>query len=143
MLARGVKVGLAVDGSSSNDGGHLLAEARQAMLLQRAVGGPEAMTPAQAFRMATLGGAEVLKRPQLGRIAPGHAADLAMFRTDDIALAGAVAQDPLGALLLCHVGRADRVIVHGRAVVEDGRLTLLDEHELAERLNACVARHFA
>jgi cytosine/adenosine deaminase-related metal-dependent hydrolase len=142
MLNRGVKVGLAVDGSSSNDGGHMLGEARQALLLQRAVGGPSAMRVPEAFRIATLGGAAVLNRPELGRLAPGCAADLAMFRTDDIALAGAVAQDPLGALLLCHVGRADRVIVNGRTVVQDGHLTFLDEHALAARLNECVAKSF-
>src|SRR5262249_22721688 len=112
LLNAGSKVGLAVDGSSSNDGNHVLAEARQAMLLARVHGGPAAMTTAEALALATTGSAAVLNRPELGQIAPGFAADLAFFRKNDIALAGAIEQDPLGALMLCHVGRADRVIVN-------------------------------
>ena len=74
------------------------------MLLQRVVGGAGAMTVAEAFRLATLGGAAVLNRRELGNIEEDCAADLAMYRRDDIALAGAVEQDPLGALMLCRVG---------------------------------------
>jgi len=140
LLARGAKIGLGVDGSSSNDGGHLLGEARQALLLQRVEGGADALRVADAFRLATIGGAAVLNREALGRIAPGQAADLAMYRRDTIELAGAVAQDPLGALILCRAGRADRVIVNGRTVVEDGRLATVDEHRLAGELNAVVRR---
>lgn len=138
LLERGVKVALGVDGSSSNDAGHVLAEARQAMLLQRVHRGASAMSVADAFRIATIGGAKVLNRPRLGRLAPGMAADLAMYRADDIALAGAVAHDPLGALILCNVHRADRVIVNGKTVVESGRLTMLDEYKLAADLNQLV-----
>ena len=68
--------------------------------------------------------------------------DLAMYRTDEVAVAGAVAQDPLGALVLCHVGIADRVIVNGKTVVRDGRLASLDEHKLACDLNQAVERLF-
>lgn len=142
LVARGAKVGLGVDGSSSNDGGHLLGEARQALLLQRVGGGAGALGVADAFRLATTGGSAVLNRDKLGRIAPGMAADLAMFRRDVVELAGAVAQDPLGALLLCRVGRADRVIVNGRTVVEDGHLAALDERKLAADLNQLVAERF-
>jgi cytosine/adenosine deaminase-related metal-dependent hydrolase len=142
LLREGVRVGLGVDGSSSNDGGHVLAEARQALLLQRVDGGAAAMTTADAFRMATIGGAQLLGRKTLGRIAPGFAADLAMYRTDDIALAGAVAQDPMGALMLCHVGRADRVYVNGRVVVDQGQLAMQDERKLARDLNKIVAQQF-
>ncbi len=142
LLREGVRVGLGVDGSSSNDGGHLLAEARQALLLQRVNGGATAMTTAEAFKIATIGGAELLGRKTLGRIALGYAADIAMFRTDDIALAGAVAQDPLAALMLCHVGRADRVYVNGQVVVDEGRLTQQDERRLALALNDVVAKQF-
>lgn len=142
MLQAGVKVGIGVDGSSSNDGGHLLAEARQAMLLQRVAGGPEAMRVADALRLVTLGGAAVLGRPTLGNIAPGMAADLAMYRADDIAFAGSVAQDPIGALILCHAPRADRVIVNGRTIVRDGRITGIDLPVLIERFNKLVAEHF-
>ncbi|MFQ5490785.1 MAG: 8-oxoguanine deaminase [Phycisphaerae bacterium] len=142
LLERGAKVGLGVDGSSSNDGGHLLAEARQALLLQRVAGGAGAMTAAQAFQLGTVGGAAVLGRQRLGRIEPDMAADLALYRTDDIALAGAVAQDPLGALMLCHVGRPDRVMVNGNWVVTEGKLATADEHALARNLNQIVAKSF-
>ncbi|MFH0982430.1 MAG: 8-oxoguanine deaminase [Planctomycetota bacterium] len=142
MLEKGIKVGIGVDGSSSNDGGNVLAEARQALLLQRVQGGATALSVAQAFRLATLGGAELLSRPTLGRIEPGAAADLAMFRIDDLAFAGAVAQDPLAALILCHAPRADRVLVNGRTVVRDGRLVNVDEHRLAEELNRIVRERF-
>ena len=142
MLEKGVTIGIGLDGSSSNDGGHLLAEARQALLLQRVQGGATALSTAQAFQMVTTGGADVLSRPMLGRIEPGMAADLAMFKIDDIAFAGAVAQDPLAALMLCHVPRADRVIVNGRTVVRDGQLVTVDEHKLARELNALVRERF-
>ena len=139
LIERGAKVGIGVDGSSSNDGGNVLAEARQALLLQRVTGGADAVTTAQAFRLATVGGAAVLGREKLGRLQPDMAADLVMYRRDDVALAGAVAHDPLGALMLCHAPRPDRVMVAGRWVVQDGRLATADEHALAARLNELVA----
>lgn len=142
LLDRKAKVGLGVDGSSSNDGGHLLAEARQALLLQRVCGGAEAMRVAEAFRLPTLGGAEVLNRPALGNLDVGQAADLAMFRADDVAFAGAVAQDPLAALMLCHAPRVDRLIVAGRTVVKDGEVMGLDLPKLIERFNKLVAERF-
>lgn len=142
LLDRGVRVGLGVDGSSSNDGDHLLAEARQALLLQRVLGGAEALRVAEAFRLPTLGGAAVLNRPELGNLTVGSAADLAMYRADDIAFAGAVAQDPLAALVLCHAPRVDRLIVAGRTVVRDGRPVGVDLPVLVERFNRLVARHF-
>ena len=138
LLAAGAKVGIAVDGSSSNDGGNVLAEARQALLLQRVAGGAEALGVAQAFKLATTGGAAVLNRDRLGRIDVGMAADIAMFRKDDVSLAGAAAQDPLGALVLCHAPRADRVLAAGRTVVQDGHLVTADEHKLARDLNQLV-----
>ncbi|MCP4590748.1 MAG: 8-oxoguanine deaminase [bacterium] len=142
MLARGVKVGIGLDGSSSNDGGNVLAEVRQALLLQRVCGGATALATQQAFRIATVGGANVLGRSKLGRIEPGMAADLAMYRKDDLAFAGAIAQDPLAALTLCHAPRADRVMVNGRTVVKDGRLAMMDEHKLAHDLNTIVRERF-
>jgi cytosine/adenosine deaminase-related metal-dependent hydrolase len=78
----------------------------------------------------------------LGHLNPGAAADFAMFRTDDIALAGAIAQDPLAALVLCAAPRADRVYVAGHEVVHDGRITAFDENKLAEQLNDLVAARF-
>ena len=142
LLAAGARVGLGVDGSSSNDGNHLLAEARQAMLLARVAGGADAMNVAQAFTLPTLGSAAVLNRPELGNIAPGCCADLAMYRRDDIALAGAVEQDPLGALLLCQVARADRVLVHGKTVVKEGQIATLDLPSLIDRFNKLVGSRF-
>jgi len=143
LLQAGAKVGLGVDGSSSNDGGHVLAEARQALLLQRAVGGPEALTTAQAFHLVTLGGAAVLNRRELGNLDVGCAADLALYRRDDIALAGAVEQDPLGALILCRVARADRVVIAGRTVVREGQVTTLDLPALIDRFNCLVRASFS
>lgn len=142
LLAAGARVGLGVDGSSSNDGNHLLAEARQAMLLARVAGGADAMSVAEAFTLPTLGSAAVLNRPELGNIAHGSCADLAMYRRDDIALAGAVEQDPLGAILLCHVGRADRVLVHGRTVVMDSQIATVDLPRLIENFNKLVHSRF-
>ena len=142
LLDAGARVGLGVDGSSSNDGNHLLAEARQALLLARVFGGATAMTTAEAFTLGTVGSAAVLNRPELGNIAPGFAADLAFYRRDDVALAGAVEQDPLGALMLCHVARADRVMVHGKTVVEDGRVLGLDLPNLVGQFNRLVRSRF-
>ncbi|HUN81011.1 MAG TPA: 8-oxoguanine deaminase [Phycisphaerae bacterium] len=142
LLDANARVGLGVDGSSSNDGGHLLAEARQALLLQRVVHGPGSLTPEEAFAMGTLGGAAVLNRPELGDIEAGCAADLVMYRKDDIALAGAVEQDPLGAMMLCQVGRADRVMVGGRTVVRDGRCVLIDQDRLVAEFNELVRTRF-
>lgn len=142
LLKSGVKVALGVDGSSSNDGGNVIGEARQSLLLQRVTKGAAAFRVADAFRIATIGGASVLNRSRLGRLQPGFAADIAMFRADDVSLAGATAQDPLGALMLCGAPRADRVIVNGKTVVSDGRIVLMDEKKLARDLNAVVAKSF-
>ncbi len=138
LLDAGARVGLAVDGSSSNDGGNMLAEARQAMLLQRVTHGAEAFSVAEAFTLGTLGSAAVLNRPLLGNIESGCVADLAMYRRDDVALAGAIEQDPLGALMLCHATRADRVLINGRTVVEDGQIATVDMPVLIERFNRLV-----
>ena len=146
MLDAGVPIGLGVDGSASNDAGHLLNEARQAMLLAR-VGrapepfgcdhGPSDMTPRDALRVATRGGAQVLGRAHdIGQIAVGYCADLAMFRTDTVAMAGGAIHDPVGALLLCASANADHTIVNGRVVVRDGRIATVDMGPLIERHNA-------
>ncbi len=145
LLAAEVPVGIGVDGSSSNDGGNILAEAKQALLSARglAAGTAEPLMPVESiFKLTTIGGARCLHREVLGHLNPGAAADFAMFRTDDVALAGAVAQDPLAALILCDTPRADRVYVGGREVVRDGRLALLEESELADRMNELVSQRF-
>jgi len=143
LLDCGVTVGLGVDGSSSNDGGSLVREARQSMLLQRVVHGPTAVTPAEAFSLGTLGGATVLNRAELGNVAVGNPADLAMFRTDDIAFAGSMVQDPLGALILCQAPRPERVVVNGRVVVKDGRIALIDQDRLVANFNELVGKRFS
>ena len=142
MLDAGVKVGIAVDGSSSNDGGNLLAEARQALLLQRVSGNPAGMTVHEAFRLATVGGATVLHRGELGRIEPGRAADLAVFDLNDVAFAGAAAQDPVGALMLAHPPRPLHVFVAGKPVVETGQLNGLDGPRLVAEFNRLVREKY-
>lgn len=154
FLAAGIRVGVGVDGSSSNDGGNILGEARQALLASRVRDGvlrdpadrtpPPAQLPAAtAFRLATTGGAAVLRRPELGHISVGAAADIAMFPADDIAFAGAIAQDPLGALVLCSAPRATHVFVAGRQLIRDGQVTTLDEPRLIAEFNALVTARFA
>jgi cytosine/adenosine deaminase-related metal-dependent hydrolase len=138
MRDAGVKVGLGVDGSASNDSGHLLAEARMALLLQRVAHGPElgpsAMGAREALEIATRGGAAVLNRDDIGHLAPGMAADLAIYALDDVAQAGAQ-HDPLAALLFCQPPRARHTIVNGRLVVRDGRLATVDTPALVRAHN--------
>jgi cytosine/adenosine deaminase-related metal-dependent hydrolase len=132
--AAGIAVGLGVDGSASNDGGHLLSEARQAMLLQRVAHGAAAMTARDALEMATLGGARVLNRDDIGALAPGMAADLAVFDLRQLAYAGAQS-DPLAALIFCGASPAAYTIVNGRVIIRQGHLTTLDQGRLIERHN--------
>jgi cytosine/adenosine deaminase-related metal-dependent hydrolase len=134
MLDRGVPVGLGVDGSASNDGAHMLGEARQAMLLQRVGFGPGAMTARQALELATLGGAKVLGRDDIGALAPGMSADLVMFSLAQLGYAGAL-HDPLAALVFCTASSVACSIIHGRVVVRDGRLATLELEPLVERHN--------
>lgn len=154
LLQAGVRVGLGVDGSSSNDGGNLLAATRQALYMARTrTALAEAEQPAspatpaeplfpaaQALLLATQGGAQVLRRDVLGHLNPGAAADFALFRTDDVALAGAVTHDPVAALVLCDAPRAAQVFVGGEEVVRDGHLLHADESALAIELNASARR---
>ncbi|MFN8831552.1 MAG: 8-oxoguanine deaminase [Labrys sp. (in: a-proteobacteria)] len=125
MIAEGVKVGLGVDGSASNDAGHLLAEARQALLLARVAEGPGAMSARQALEIATLGGARVLNRDDIGALAPGMAADVVAFDMRAFDYTGAQA-DPVAALLFCTPRQVAWSIINGRIIVADGQLTTLD-----------------
>src|SRR5207237_6060763 len=118
----GARVGLGGDGSASNDGGHMLAEARQAILLQRVAGGPEAMTAQQALRMATRGGAEVLGRDDIGYLAPGMAADFVGYRLDTLPLAGGAVHDALASIVFCHPPNVELSVINGRVRVQEGRL---------------------
>ena len=134
MLDEGVKVGLGVDGSSSNDSGHLLGEARQAMLLQRVSGDPAGLTAREALEVATLGGASVLGRQDIGKIEAGMSADIVAFRLDTLGMAGAL-NDPLAALVFCQPAKVDLSIINGRIVVEDGELNTVDLPTLIETHN--------
>lgn len=135
MLDAGVPVGLGVDGSASNDASHMLAEARQAMLLQRVLGDPAALTARQALAVATLGGAAVLGRDDIGALAPGMAADIIAFDLSTLPLAGAAVHDPVAALIFCFPQTVDFAIVNGRVLVEEGRLRSLDLAGLVEKHN--------
>ena len=139
MLGRGVKVALGVDGSASNDGGQMLGEARQAMLLQRVADAgqvPSAGTfsARDALELATRGGAAVLGRDDIGSLEPGRAADLVAFRIDDLEHAGALF-DPVTALVTCAPMRAWLSIINGRVVVERGALVGVDLGGIVERHN--------
>ena len=132
MRDHGVKVGLGVDGSSSNDSGHMLNEARQAMLLQRVGGDPAALTARDALEMATRDGARVLNRKDIGVLAPGYAADLAAFDLNVIDFAGAHS-DPIAALIFCGPVKANHTIINGKPVVQNGQLMTMDLRELMQR----------
>ncbi len=142
MRDAGVPVSIAVDGSASNDSGHMLGEVRLAMLLQRVahgpVKGPSALTAREVLEIATLGGARVLNRDDIGALAPGMAADIVCVPLDDIGLAGAL-HDPLAALFFCHVPRVKHSVVNGRVVVRDGQLATLELPKLIERHNRLAA----
>jgi len=136
MLDYGVQVGLGVDGSASNDGAHLLNEARMAMLLQRVASEPDPsrMTAREALSLATVGGAAVLGRDDIGALAQGMAADFIAFRVDDIAFAGA-GHDLAAALVFCQSIHVDLSIINGKVVVRDGNLQTIDLPMLIEKHN--------
>ena len=142
MRDAGVPVSIAVDGSASNDSGHMLGEARLALLLQRVahgpVKGPSALTAREVLEIATLGGARVLNRDDIGALAPGMSADIVTVPLDDVGLAGGL-HDPLAALFFCHVPRVKHSIVNGRVVVRDGQLATLELPLLIERHNRLAA----
>ena len=138
MRDAGVKVGLGVDGSASNDAGNLVVEARMAMLLQRVANGADAMSAREALEIATLGGARVLGRSDCGSIAPGKRADLAIWDMRGIEAAGA--WDPVAALLLCGPTRVKDLFVEGRQVVRDGQVTTIDLPVVIERQNYLARR---
>lgn len=131
MRDAGVKVGLGVDGSASNDAGNMIAEARMAMLLQRVAKRADAMSAREALEIATLGGAQVLGRHDLGAISVGKRADLAIWDVSGIEAAGA--WDPVAALLMCGPTRVRHLVVEGRQVVRDGQLVTVDLPRVLER----------
>jgi len=136
LLQAGVRVGLGVDGSASNDSSDMLAEARQALLLQRVMGDPAAMTAREALWLATRGGANVLGRDDVGYLAPGMAADLIGYRLDTLALAGGAPHDPRAALIFCRPSCVDLSIINGRVRIKDQMLLDIDLPALIQRHNA-------
>jgi cytosine/adenosine deaminase-related metal-dependent hydrolase len=134
MLDAGVKVGLGVDGSASNDGADMLGEARQALLLQRVGFGPAGLSAREALALATRGGASVLGRDDIGCLAPGMAADIVAFDLNAPGFAGAW-HDPVAALVFCAPARASLSVIDGYVVVRDGRLTTAELEPLLERHN--------
>lgn len=138
MLNAGVRVGLAVDGSASNDASNLLRDMQAALLVHRVGTAVDAMPPRNVLEMAACHGADILAFPEAGRIAPGFVADLAIFRLDRIDYAGAMA-DPAHAILFCGgAPRAEYTIVNGVVKVEHGTLVGIDEQKLFHRAN-CTA----
>jgi cytosine/adenosine deaminase-related metal-dependent hydrolase len=139
----GVPVGLGVDGSASNDSSNMLAEVRHALLLNRVavspgIGEGTMMTARQALKLATVGGAQILGRSDIGRIAPGFAADLIALDLNRIEFAGAL-HDPVAGVVLCGPDTVDHSWVGGRPLVQDGRVSgvdlrpLVDEHNRLSR----------
>ena len=133
MRDRGVKVGLGVDGSASNDAGNLILEARQALLLQRVSRGADAMAARVALEIATLGGARVLGRGDCGSLEVGKRADVAIWDVSGIEAAGS--WDPVASLILCGPSRVRDLFVQGRAVVRDGRMATIDLARVIARQN--------
>ncbi|MFH2101816.1 MAG: 8-oxoguanine deaminase [Chloroflexota bacterium] len=149
-LAAGVKVGLGVDGSASNDSSHMLAEARQTMLVSRLKEGltgfslssdPERklMTARDALRLATRGGAAVLGRSDIGSLELGKCADFFAINLNSLDFAGSL-HDPVSAMLFCQPVKAEYTVVGGRFVVKEGQLVTVDEHQLVENHNRAALR---
>ncbi len=150
----GVKVGLGVDGSASNDGNDMLGEARQAMLLQKVAptrylsqepggrggfaGDPESMSARQALELATRGGAAVLGRDDIGHLAPEMCADFVAIDLNQLALAGA--HDPVAAVVYCRPQGVDLAVINGRVVVQEGRLTTVELPPVLQRQRKIAIR---
>ena len=129
MLDAGVKVGLGVDGSASNDSGNMINEARQTMLLQRVNSKASTMTAREALRVATIGGASVLNRDDIGMLAPGYAADITAFKRDNVDFSGSD-WDPVASLVFCGPSKANYTIINGIIVVSEGQLTSIPMEKL-------------
>jgi cytosine/adenosine deaminase-related metal-dependent hydrolase len=129
LLDAGARVGLGVDGSASNERSDLFVEVKQALLAARGRGGPDALTARDALRLGTRGGAEVLRRDDIGSLEPGKRADLAVWRTDGLEFGGS--EDHVANLVLSGPHRVDTLLVGGAAVVRDGALVNADEQEIA------------
>ena len=135
LIDAGARIGIGVDGSASNDGSHLLAEARQALFLSRVHDAPAAFTAREMLRVATRGGAEVLGRDDIGYLAPGMAADFIGLRTDTLTMAGAVVHDPLAAVMFTQPGTVDLNVIAGRVRIQHGALEGMDLEQLIRDQN--------
>jgi cytosine/adenosine deaminase-related metal-dependent hydrolase len=140
LLAAGVRVGLGVDGSASNERSDLFLDVKQALLVARGRSGSTALTARDALRLGTRGGAAVLRRTDIGSLEPGKQADLAVWRTDGLELGGAA--DPVAGLVFSAPHRVDRLVVGGADVVRGGALVRADEAEIAHD-HRVQARRFA
>lgn len=150
LMAAGVKTGLGVDGSASNDGSHMLGEARQAFMLSRIRSGlegfslsadkvPPLMTGRQALELATLGGASVLGRSDIGSLETGKCADFIAIKQDKLTYAGAL-HDPVAALIFCSPQNVDFNFVHGQMIVNNGHLVNVETGKLIENHNKAARR---
>ena len=150
MSKSGVKVGLGVDGSASNDGSHLFAEVRQTMLLARLRAGlmgaslsaenaPPLMTARQALELGTLGGAAVLGRNDIGALEPGKCADFIAFDMNNLQYTGA-GHDPLAALVFCAPRNVDFSMVNGKTIIRDGQLLTINQEQLIKKHNQASRR---
>lgn len=149
-MKHGVKVGLGVDGSASNDGSHLLAEARQAMLLARLSAGlsgaslsgtdaPKLISARECLELGTIGGAKVLGRKDIGSLEVGKCADFFAYDVRRLETSGAL-HDPVAALVFCQPRNVDFTVVHGKVVVREGQLTTIDLEKHIQKHNQAAAR---
>lgn len=142
MVQKGVKVGIGVDGSASNDAGHMIVETRNALLLQRVANGASSFTVMDALRLATTGSAAAINRPDLGRLGVGQAADFIGVRLDRMEMAGGAVHDPAAAMLLSPPLTVDLNVVNGREIVRDGEVLGVDLPALVAKQNR-IARAMA
>lgn len=141
MIDAGVRVGLGVDGSASNDCSHMINEGRQSLLLQRVAKGASALKIREVFQLETTGGASVLGRDEIGILRPGMAADFIGIPLDTIGFTGGAVHDPLAALFLCSVPKVDFSVINGKIVVESGELKTVDLERFIVRHNEIAKRN--
>ncbi len=139
MLDAGVQVGIGVDGSASNDCGHVINEARTAVLLQRVNGGAGSFTIYEGWELATRGGAAVLGRDEIGSLEVGKAADFIGIDLNTLSLAGGAVHDAQAALLLCRVDKVNLSIINGQVIVQDGNIQTIDQDDLIACHNRIAA----
>ena len=140
MIDEGVKIGLGVDGSASNDSSHMIAEGRMAMLLQRVAKGADALTIRETLQLETTGGAAVLGRDDIGILKPGMAADIIGVSLNTLEFSGGACHDPLASLFLCAPSHVDFSVINGRIIVENGKLLTVDLEKLIRKHNEIAVK---